>query len=263
MIHRHHLLLASVLILASFTVVFASETAKSDAALELLKAGNKRFTDSQTIHPNQNAARRSETTTGGQHPIASILSCSDSRVVPEILFDQGIGDVFIIRVAGNVADGDEIGSIEYGVGHLKTPLFVVLGHTSCGAVTAVVMGAEVHGSIPALVDNIVPAAKRAGAANPKNFGAELVPAAIRENVWVSIEDVFNRSSEVRELVEKGELMVVGGIYNIESGNVEWLGKHPNQFKILEEANLKPAAGHGEKKAHEEKAPAKKAHGEKH
>ena len=160
------------------------------------------------------------------------MTCSDSRVPVEVIFDQGICDVFVIRVAGNVSDVDEIGSIEYGVSHLKTPLMVVLGHVNCGAVTAVVTDAELHGSIPLLVDNIKPAVVKALQNNPGVTGSALVPAAIKENVWQSIDDLFKGSPAVRERVKNGTLKVIGAVYDINIGGVEWMGSHPDQERLL-------------------------------
>lgn len=223
-----------VLALAFFAAASGAQpgsTPTAEEALKRLVAGNSRFVAGKPEHPNQNADRRIAVSTG-QNPFVTVLSCADSRVPVEMLFDQGIGDTFVVRVAGNVADTDEIGTIEYGVGHLNTPLLVVLGHTSCGAVKAVVEGAKVHGSIPELVDNIVPAAEKAKAANPEAKGAALVGAAVNANVWVSIDDLFKRSPEVRELVSGGKLKVVGAVYHLDTGEVEWLGSHKEQARLL-------------------------------
>src|SRR5881394_3335221 len=134
-----------------------AETAvTSDSALAELKAGNEHHARHQYQHPHESAARQRELT-AGQHPHAEILSCADSRVPPEIVFDQGLGDLFVVRVAGNVATDTEIGSLEYGAEHLHIPLLVVLGHESCGAVTAAVQGGEVEGHIVSLVNLIKPA----------------------------------------------------------------------------------------------------------
>jgi len=198
-----------------------------------LAEGNARFVAGENTFPHFDAARRKETSQNGQHPFATVIACSDSRVPVEVLFDQGIGDVFVIRVAGNVSDTDEIGSIEYGVDHLGTPVMVVLGHKSCGAVTAVVTGAEVHGSIPPLVDNIEPAVARAKAAHPELEGKALVPYAVKENVWRSIADLLKNSPAVAERAADGRVKVVGAIYDIESGAVEWLGTHPAEELLLE------------------------------
>ena len=121
-----------------------------DQALARLKEGNARFVSDTPARPNL-AGKRLLTSQNGQSPYAIVLSCADSRAPVELVFDQGIGDLFVIRVAGNVAATDEIGTAEYGADHLNVPLMVVLGHTQCGAVTAVAQGAEVHGNIPALV----------------------------------------------------------------------------------------------------------------
>jgi carbonic anhydrase len=202
-------------------------------ALMRLKTGNAAYVLGKARHPDQAAVRRKETAENGQKPFASILACSDSRVPPEILFDQGVGGIFVVRVAGNVAGTDEIGSLEYGTEHLGTPLLVVMGHTKCGAVTAAVKGGQAEGSIPALLEKIAPAI--AEARKSATAEEELVPKAIKENVWKAIETVFTQSKIVRERVEKGELRVVGAIYDIASGEVKWLGPHPKQKELMESA----------------------------
>jgi carbonic anhydrase len=206
----------------------------SDQALSRLKEGNERYAGGSAKHPNQDPDRRKETAAKGQKPFATILSCSDSRVPVEIIFDSGFGDLFVVRVAGNVADVDEIGTMEYGVDHLGTPLLVVLGHTRCGAVTAVTQKAEVHGSIPQLVDNIEPAVVRARAANPQLGTDALVEEAIKENAWQSIEDLFADSEIVRKRVREGNLKVVAAIYNLEDAKVTWMGPHPQEKTLVAE-----------------------------
>ncbi len=203
-----------------------------DQALSQLKEGNGRYATGAVKHPNQTPERRKETATRGQKPFATILSCSDSRVPVEILFDSGIGDLFIVRVAGNVADVDEIGSIEYGVDHLGTPVLLVLGHTRCGAVTAVARMAQVHGCIPELIANCEPAVARAKAAHPQMSIDGMIEEAIKENAWQSIEDVFVRSEAVRKRVREGNLKVVAAIYDIESGAVTWMGPHPKEEAMV-------------------------------
>jgi methyl-accepting chemotaxis protein len=229
------LVLCSTLVLSAVPLLVGGETGSRitpDAALIRLNEGNARFVSGQSAHPDLGAARRAETAGTGQHPFATVLTCSDSRCPVERLFDQGIGDVFVVRVAGSVCGTDEIGSIEYGVGHLETPLLVVLGHTQCGAVTAVATGADLHGNIPPLVKNIKPAVATAQAKFPDLKGKELVPAAIEANVWQAIDDLFRGSPEVREQVERGAAKVVGAIYHIEDGRIEWLGVHPEQERLL-------------------------------
>jgi carbonic anhydrase len=228
----------------------------------LLVAGNTRFARGSTVHPRQDAKRLLETA-GGQHPFVTVLSCSDSRVPPEIVFDTGIGDLFSVRVAGNVADTDEMGSVEYGVDHLGTPLLVVLGHTKCGAVTAVATGATVHGHIPSLVAEIGPAVAAARAKSPTLSDAELVPEAIRGNVFESMATLLRDSDAVRERVESGKVQMVGAVYDLSAGTVEWLGPHPEEATLIATAK-KAAPKHGEHGAqaskHGESGP---AHGSEH
>ncbi len=148
------------------------------------------------------------------------------------MFDEGIGDIFVIRVAGNVCDIDEAGSIEYGVDHLETPLMLVLGHTHCGAVTAVATNAELHGNIPQLVDNIRPAVEKIRTDNADLTGESFIMAAIQANVWQSIDDLFKISPTVRKRVQNGTLQVLGAVYDIDSGSIQWMGVHPEQARLL-------------------------------
>ena len=127
-----------------------------------LLAGNARFVAGQPLHTRQNAARLSEVASG-QKPSAIMVSCSDSRVAPEIIFDQGLGDLFVVRTAGQVVDDVALASIEYAVEHLGTALIIVLGHKRCGAVSAAVADGEAHGHLNALIDKIKPAVEQAKA----------------------------------------------------------------------------------------------------
>jgi carbonic anhydrase len=226
------LLLAFVLNAAMAFALSTGAGVSADQALQKLKEGNARFVSGKMQHPNMDAARRDDTTKNGQHPFASVLSCSDSRVPPELLFDQGVGDVFVIRVAGNVAATDEIGSIEYGAEHLGAQLVLVLGHTKCGAVTAVVKGEEVHGSIPTLVKPIVPALETVLKANPGTPRAELVEKTIVQNIWRAVADLWTGSPMLRDFARQGKLKVVGALYHIDSGQVDFLGAHPEEAKLL-------------------------------
>jgi carbonic anhydrase len=229
-------------ILAITCVSIANETEgqlNADTAIMLLKTGNERYIKSQSTHLREDQERRTVTSAHGQHPYVSILSCSDSRVPLETIFDAGIGELFVIRVAGNVADGDEIGSLEYGVGHLQTPLLLVLGHTKCGAVTAAVNNSHVSGSIPLLINKIKPVVVTTMKNKPQLTGDSLILAVTSYNVWQSIETVFKKSEEIRELVKKGEVKVIGGIYDIETGTVSIMGSHPQQEKLIEFSEEKP------------------------
>ena len=228
-----------------------------DQALEQLREGNDRFVANDVSHPHANQERRCETFAGGQHPVATVLSCSDSRVPPELLFDSGIGDLFVVRVAGNVADTDEIATIEYGAAHLKTPLIVVMGHVKCGAVTAVVDGADVHGNLPGLLKKIKPAAADARDANPDLKGSPLVAKAIRANVFQAMQDVITHSDDVAGLLKSKQVKLVGAIYDLHSGNVQWLGEHPRQAELISEAaKLNKAEEHTDA-ADDDHKPAKK------
>jgi len=216
----------------------------ADEVLTALKEGNARFVAGTPQHPHSGMDRVIETS-AGQTPMATVIGCSDSRVALERLFDRGIGDLFVVRVAGNVADTDEIGSAEYGTGHLHTPLMIILGHTKCGAVSAVASGAALHGSIPSLVDNIIPAVERARHANPGVSDKDLIPFAVRENVFESIASTLTHSQEIRDLVTEGKLRVVGAVYDIDTGIVDWLGEHPAQSALLTPSTTSIAQASGD------------------
>jgi methyl-accepting chemotaxis protein len=223
---RHLLaILAALAPLLDFAAVTPAD------AQQALQQGNARFASGQPARPNQTPDRRAEVAKG-QAPFATILTCSDSRVPAETIFDQGLGDLFVVRVAGNVARTDEIGSIEYGTGHLNTPLLVVMGHTSCGAVKAVLEGTEVHGSIPELVGPIAAAVEKTKAANPGLPAGGMFARAVEANVWESIACIFENSATVRDLVAAGKLKVVGAVYDLASGSVQWQGEHPEQARLL-------------------------------
>lgn len=231
----------TAMLLAGGAPVAASSTAKKpspDEAIAILKAGNQRFVSGQSAHPHADAKRIAQAATEnqGDHAYATIISCSDSRVPVEAIFDAGIMDIFVIRVAGNVVDTDEAGSIEYGLAHVNTPVLVVLGHTQCGAVTAVThalhgKGHALERNIPTLVDNIEPAVTRAGQQYPQVHGDAIIPYAIEENVWQGIEDLFRESPATRELVKAGKAKVVGAMYVLETGVVEFLPEEKVQ-KVL-------------------------------
>ena len=197
--------------------------------LKILKEGNDRFSSGQAIYPHTGAARLVLAGKENQknYAIATIVSCSDSRVPVELIFDAGVMDLFVIRIAGNVCDTDEIGSVEYGLAHVHTPVLIILGHTQCGAVTAVthaVDGEEhkLERNIPPLVDNIIPAVKRAMGQHKDLHGEEVIPYAIEENVWQGVEDLFMKSPATRELMQARKVKVLGAIYDVGTGVVKWL-----------------------------------------
>ncbi len=218
-----------------------AEGVTADLAMLMLREGNKRFVAENRNYPNLNPSRWDEVA-AEQTPYATILSCSDSRVAVEHIFDAGLGEIFSVRVAGNIADVDEIGSIEYGVGQLHTPLLVVMGHTACDAVADVCSGAPALGSFGLITGNIMSAVNSAKAAAPATADQDLVAHAVKENVWQSINEILSRSGDVRRLVESGYLQVAGAVYHLDDGYVEWLGPHPEQKKIMAKQSraVKPA-----------------------
>ena len=216
-----------------------------NTVMTMMMDGNKRFYTGKSTYPHLNSERLHLAGTENQakYAYATVLTCSDSRVPVELIFDAGVMDLFVVRVAGNVCDTDEIGSIEYGLAHVNTPLLVVLGHTQCGAVTAVTQSLQGHGhqlerNIPALVDNITPAAKRAMDKHHDLHGNDVIPYAIEENVWQSIEDLFMQSPAVRNIVSEKKAKVVGAIYDVSTGKVKWLD--PNRVtQILASVEASP------------------------
>lgn len=185
------------------------------AALEMLMAGNQRFVTGAVQHPNQDAARRSALA-GGQSPFATVLGCSDSRVAPEIAFDQGLGDLFVVRSAGHVLDPAVLGSVEYGVSVLSCPLVVVLGHESCGAVAAARAALDGGGSgdgyVRDVVEKVMPSV-RAALAGGATDGAEFVAEQVRATVALLLE----RSRVLADGVEAGRVAVAGLFYRLTDG----------------------------------------------
>lgn len=182
-------------------------------ALQRLMDGNARFMRGESTRPNATAARLQELAQG-QAPFASILACADSRVPVELVFDQGVGDLFVCRAAGNIATSELIGSLEYGTLVLGSQLIMVLGHTGCGAVTATVKGDAVPGQIGSLYPYIFPAIQRAG-------GGDL-EAVIAQNVLHQVELLRHASPVAIELAEAGRLRVVGAVLNFQNGEVTLL-----------------------------------------
>ncbi len=192
----------------------------AESSLRALKEGNRRYVTGQAQHPRQDAARRRETLPR-QQPFAVVLGCSDSRVPPEILFDQGVGDLFVVRTAGPVADEAVLGSIEYAVEHLGVLLVVVLGHTRCGAVTAAVQSASAPeaphpGHLGRLIEAILPAVRET-AGLPGDPVAHAIDAHIRHTV-----QALAAVPALAERVRSGGLRILGARYDLESGEVVWL-----------------------------------------
>lgn len=191
------------------------------AALVRLTAGNKRFAEGTVVHANQDAARRSEVAKG-QKPFAMILTCSDSRVPPEVVFDQGLGDLFIVRNAGNGADLSALASMQYAVGHLGPRLLVIMGHEKCGAVAAAMAGEEAVKDEPEelrdLLKTIRPSiASVPAGANKDETASKSVEANVRANVAR-----FMASPGFKALAEKHNIQVVGAVYDLETGKIRFL-----------------------------------------
>lgn len=184
--------------------------------VQKLVEGNKRFYSSKQIYPNQDLQRREELTKG-QKPFAVIIGCSDSRVSPEVIFDQGLGDLFVVRVAGNIVDAVSLGSIEYAAGHLGTRLIMVLGHSKCGAVTATVQGGHAPGHIINIVDAIKPSIEKA-----KGRPGDLTDNTIRENARSVADQIRNSAPILSEMYKNGKIEVVSAYYDIDTGMVEIL-----------------------------------------
>jgi carbonic anhydrase len=203
-----------------------------EEAYQRLREGNERFAAGQTASFNFDLDHIRRLAEYGQSPFATILGCSDSRVPVEYLFDVNIGDLFVVRVAGNVCDIDEIASIEYGVDHLGTPLLVILGHTECGAVTAIAEGHHLGANLIDHLDNIVVSVERARREHPELRGRDFINACAQMNIWISIEDLFRGGSAVRKLVREGGLLVVGALYQLDTGVVKWMGPHPGEADLI-------------------------------
>ena len=186
------------------------------SALAELKAGNARHAHHQHQHPHQSTARQQELT-AGQHPHAEILSCADSRVPPEIIFDQGLGDLFVVRVAGNVATEAELASLEYGADHLHIPLLVVVGHENCGAVTAALDGGPAEGHISTLVQLLQPAVEQS-----RQLPGDPLANAVRTNVDLVVQQLRTSTPILSELVAHGKLKIIGAVYSLKTGTVTWL-----------------------------------------
>ncbi|MDA3835803.1 MAG: carbonic anhydrase [Spirochaetales bacterium] len=188
----------------------------SDVALTTLMDGTKRFVDAKLAHPNQNAEHR-VLLGNGQAPFAAVLACADSRVPPEVLFGQGLGDLFVVRVAGNIINDQLLGSLEYAAAHLHTPLIMVMGHTSCGAIGAVAQGADLEGHMSSLIPAIKPSVDKV-----RGMEGDLTDNAAREIAKMTAEQLRTSDPVLSPLVAEGKLKVVAGFYDLESGVMELL-----------------------------------------
>ena len=186
-------------------------------AISKLKDGNGRYTSGSLQHPGQTTDRRTELA-NVQHPFAVIVSCSDSRVPPEIVFDQGLGDLFIVRVAGNVMNDEGLGSIEYAVDHLGSRLILVLGHQRCGAVDAAKQTIAAKGKAPGHIQSLVTAIKPAVEATAKDD----LDTTIKANVKNVVQALRSSTPILKAEVDSGKIQVVGGYYSLDTGTVTFL-----------------------------------------
>lgn len=189
-------------------------------ALELLRDGNKRFVSNLKI--NRNLLQQANETSDGQHPFAVILSCIDSRTSAELIFDQGLGDIFSVRIAGNILNEDILGSMEFGCKVAGSKIIVVLGHTKCGAVKGACDHVEM-GNLTTLLTKIRPAVDDENTVkdNRNSGNAEFVEKVSAINVKRTVKAIMERSPILKEMIEKGEIGIVGGCHDISTGEVEF------------------------------------------
>lgn len=213
------ILLAGVTLLSG--VSRAAPNDHGGDALSRLLAGNRRYVAGTITHPNQTAGRR-RAVANGQHPFAIILGCSDSRVPPEVVFDQGLGDLFVVRVAGNIAEPATLASIEYAAEHIGVGLVVVLGHSRCGAVDAALKGGDAPGHIAALVTAIAPAMEQT-----RDQPGDRLDNAVKANAELVAEQLRTSDPLLSHLVQDGKLRIVAARYDLDSGKVDVLPSRSN------------------------------------
>jgi carbonic anhydrase len=218
------LLVLTAGLLSGNQVVDASDPAHADQSsvapaegISRLKEGNGRYTSGNQQHPRQSSEER-EKLTKSQHPFAIVLGCADSRVPPEIVFDQGLGDLFVLRVAGNVIDDHSLGSIEYAVDHLAVRLIVVLGHQSCGAVKAAKDTIAAKSEAPAHIQSLVTAIQPAVEATVNSD----LETTVKANVKDVVQALRSSTPVLKSKVDSGEVRVMGAYYSLDTGAVSFL-----------------------------------------
>ena len=190
-------------------------TAKVDEILQKLLDGNDRFVKSSSVHKHQTQEDRYNTANNGQHPIAIVLGCADSRVPPEIIFDQGIGDLFVIRVAGNILDDIVLASIEFGVKKLDIKLVLILGHENCEAVRSATQDAEHASYTQSIVDKIQPAVEKA-----KSQKGDLLINSIKNNIQMVGKELMDSSPVLADCVKNHNVRIIGAYYHMCSGKID-------------------------------------------
>ena len=192
------------------------EPKDSFGALQLLREGNRRYMTGKSSFPQDCSKERPDLAQNGQHPFAVILGCSDSRVPPEIVFDLGLGSLFTVRTAGNVADAVAVGSVEYAVQHLNVPLIVVLGHQKCGAVAAAISGGRHGPNIDAIIHEIQPSLEKVRGAKGKDIACRCEDENIRHTV-----SKLHDSEIISKLINDKKLTIAGAKYDLETGEVSF------------------------------------------
>jgi carbonic anhydrase len=199
----------------------AAAAVSPDEAITRLKEGNHRYVIGKSAYPRVDPELRRKRAVYGQVPIAAVLGCADARVPPEIVFDQPFGDLFVVRVAGNVSGTLELASLEYAVAVLKVPLIVVLGHTKCGAVQAAVDNKPLPGSLPELISCIRPAVEHVEKVQ-SDGKKDLLLRATEQNILNQEKAMLDKSEIVRSAVSNGQIKIVGAIREITDGHIDWL-----------------------------------------
>ena len=206
-----------------------------EEAWRMLAAGNERFARNLVLHPHVDAERRRDLVRV-EEPWAAVVGCSDSRITPETVFDQGLGDLFVLRNSGNIIKTEvEVGSLEYAVEHLGVRLIVVLGHSKCEAVTAAVQGVrkDEHNSMDELAADLKAPVDEARDKVGGLSGEALVDESIERNVLFEMKQLLKLSPVIADKVASGKIKVVGGIYRLENSRVQWLGEHPSEKAVIE------------------------------
>mgnify|MGYP001164762187 CR=1 FL=1 len=213
-------------------------------ALDLLKEGNKRFVNNLKV--NRNLLQQANETSDGQHPFAVILSCIDSRTSAELIFDQGLGDIFSVRIAGNIINEDILGSMEFGCKVASSKIIVVLGHTKCGAVRGACDHVEM-GNLTALLSKIQPAVydEKTETENRNSGNDEFVEKVSTINVKRTVHAIIERSPIIKEMIEAGEIEIIGGIHDITTGAVSFYDDTLLIGSLAFQADVKPHYSHSQ------------------
>ena len=204
----------------------------ADEALLLLKEGNARHVSGTPVHTLSGADYRVAAAKGWQRPAATVLACSDQITPVASLFDQGPGGLFVIQVAGGLAGPSELASLEYGVARLGTPVVLVLGHDDCGLMDAALQYEKLPGQAALIAAQLKPAVAKAREWSPTASGQDLLHKSVKAGVWQTMETVLRKSPLVRDRVQNGQALLLGAILTSSTGQVAWLGQHPEQGKIL-------------------------------